>query len=183
MTEPFSIAIVTGSPSKASRTAALADLVAHRLQRDAFRVCTIAVRDLPSDALLQADFADPAIVQATAAIAQADGVVIASPVYKASYTGVLKTFLDLLPARALSGKVVLPLLTGGTLAHALALDYGLRPVLQALEPTWVVNGLFLLDKAITPGEHLATLEAEAVQRLDLVTDSFVESVRLVAQGR
>lgn len=182
MTEPFSIAILTGSPSKDSRTAAVASVVADRLHRHAFRTQVIHVRELPSNALIHADFEDPAIVQATAAVAEADGVVIASPVYKASYTGVLKAFVDLLPARALEGKVVLPLLTGGALVHALALDYALRPVLQALEPRLVVSGLFLLDKWIVRDGSSATLEPDAAQRLDAVTDSFIEGVRLVAQA-
>jgi FMN reductase len=59
-------------------------------------------------------------------------VVVATPVYKAAYSGLLKVFLDVLPQTALKGKLVLPLATGGSPHHMLALDYALRPVLQSL---------------------------------------------------
>src|SRR5207248_2197574 len=83
-----------------------------------------------------------------AAIQNADGILVASAVYKAAYTGVLKLVLDLLPHLAFAGKVVLPLLTGAGEVHALALDYALRPVLAALGSYHVVPGLFVVDKDI-----------------------------------
>jgi FMN reductase len=182
VTNLFSIAIVTGSPSSSSKTAALAEYVARRLSREAFRVRVIHVRDLPAEALLHANVEDPAIAQARELIEQADGVIIASPVYKAAYSGLLKTFLDLLPQLALRNKVVLPLMTGGTLAHVLALDYGLRPVLQSLDPRQVVAGLFVLDKWLElTGEGSVTLDAELGPRLEGVTRSFIDGVRAVAQ--
>src|SRR5688572_2473048 len=97
MTDPFHIAILTGSPSKPSRTAALAQHLEQRLSRGAYRVRTIHIRDLPAEALLHADTSQPAIAEALKVVERADGVVVASPVYKAAYTGVLKSFLDLLP--------------------------------------------------------------------------------------
>jgi len=177
MTDPFSIAIVTGSPTRPSRTLGLAQLVEQRLAREAFRVRTIHVRDLPPAALLHADFNDPAIKEASEVIAQADGVVIASPVYKAAYTGVLKSFLDLLPQFALRDKVVLPLLTGGTLAHVLALDYAVRPVLQSLDPKLIVGGLFVLDKGIELADDGARLDPEVSPRLEQIVKNFIDGVR------
>ncbi|WP_455828190.1 NAD(P)H-dependent oxidoreductase, partial [Klebsiella pneumoniae] len=66
-------------------------------------------------------------------LAGADGLIVATPVYKASFSGALKALLDLLPERALEGKIVLPLDTGGTIAHMLAVDYARKPVLNALK--------------------------------------------------
>jgi FMN reductase len=177
MTEPLSIAIITGSPTRPSRTLGLAQLVEQRLTRDGFRIRVIHVRDLPPAALLHADFNDPAIKEASEAVAQADGIVIASPVYKAAYTGVLKAFIDLLPQFALRGKVILPLLTGGTLAHVLALDYAVRPVLQSLDPKLIVAGLFVLDKGIELTEDGARIEPEVGARLDQVTQAFIDGLR------
>lgn len=77
-----------------------------------------------------------------AAIAEvdlADALVVATPVYKASYSGVLKTFLDVLPQKAFARKAVLPLATGGTIAHLLSIDYALRPVLLSLCPRHVAH--------------------------------------------
>ena len=76
-------------------------------------------------------------------------VVIITPIYKAAYSGLLKTFLDARPPSALRGKVVLPIAVGGSAAHVLAIDYAFRPVLNSLDSLHVVEGLFLLDKQVT----------------------------------
>jgi FMN reductase len=143
-----SVIALTGSPSARSRTAALSEHIALRLQAAGHEVGTVRVRDLPADALLAADAANPAIAEVVAAIEAADGLVVASPVYKAAYSGVLKILLDLLPQHALAGKVVLPVVTGGTPVHLLAIDYALRPVLTSLGAHHVVKGCFVLDQHI-----------------------------------
>ncbi|RJQ81967.1 FMN reductase (NADPH) [Pseudonocardiaceae bacterium YIM PH 21723] len=142
------IVVLSGSPSASSRTAVLAAHVAARLTAQGHTIQVIKVRDLPPAALLAGNTADPQIAAAVAAIESADGVVAASPVYKASFSGLLKTLLDLLPQFALAGKVVLPVLTGGTQAHVLALDYALRPVLSSLGADHIVPGWFVLDRTI-----------------------------------
>jgi FMN reductase len=178
MSEPYSIAIITGSPTQSSRSAAVAATVSKHLVHQGFRTRTIHVRDLPAQALLHADPSDPQVAEALELVDKADGVVIASPTYKAAYTGILKAFLDLLPQFGLRRKVVLPLLTGGSLAHVLALDYGLRPVLQSFDPQQVVSGIFLLDKWVArTDDGFAELDAEIKPRFDATTQPFVESVR------
>ena len=142
------IVALSGSPSNTSRTLLLARDVVARLGRVGFDVAVINVRDLPADDLLAGRADAPAVQKAVALLAQAAGVVVATPVYKAAYSGTLKVFLDLLPQFALAGKAVLPLATGGTVAHVLAIDYALRPVLASLGARHVLNGLFLLDKQI-----------------------------------
>lgn len=178
MSNAQTITVISGSPTRPSRTAALAGFVAQRLSLEGFRVHALSVRDLPPEALLHARFDDPQLVAAQQQLEQSEGVIVASPVYKAAYSGLLKSFLDLLPQFGLRGKVVLPLLTGGTLAHVLALDYALRPVLQSLDPKLVVAGLFVLDKWIelTP-EGEVQLETEVVPRLDGVVSTFVSALR------
>jgi FMN reductase len=134
------ILAITGSPSPTSRTVGVVHWVADRLRQAGLDVEHLAVRDLPADDLLAARVDRPALRAAVAAITQADAVVVATPLYKASYTGLLKAFLDVLPQFALAGKSVLPLATGGTLAHVLAIDYALRPVLMSLGAHHVVQG-------------------------------------------
>ena len=75
-------------------------------------------------------------------------VVVATPVYKAAYTGILKSFLDLLPQRALADKIVFPIATAGSPAHLLALDYALKPILGALGAQHVLNGLYIQDSQL-----------------------------------
>jgi FMN reductase len=174
---PAAVAVITGSATRPSRTLGLASLVTQRLTRAGFAVRELHVRELPAEALLHARFDDPHIQAALATVESAQGVVFASPVYKAAYSGVLKSFVDLLPQFGLRGKTVLPLLTGGTLAHVLALDYGLRPVLQSLDPRLVVSGLFVLDKLIELHEGEVTLAAELVPRLDQVVQTFIDALK------
>src|SRR3954471_9241430 len=141
-----SVLIISGSPSKTSRTERLARSVAARMAANGATATLLDVRNLPAEDLMHARFDSPAIIEATARVAAADGIVVATPIYKAAYSGLLKTFLDVLPQFGLRGKVVLPLATGGSIAHVLAIDYALRPVLSSLDPLHVVNGLFVLDK-------------------------------------
>jgi FMN reductase len=178
-----SVLIISGSPSATSRTERLAASVAARIGAKGVRASLLDVRDLPAEDLLHARFDSPAIVEATARVAAADGVVVATPVYKAAYSGLLKTFLDVLPQLGLRGKVVLPLATGGSTAHVLAIDYALRPVLSSLDPLHVVNGLFILDKQITVLEGGAVqLEPDVDERLSTVLDQFLRGLERVASA-
>jgi FMN reductase len=172
------IVTISGSPSPGSRTGQLTEQIGATLLAEGFKVRGINVRDLPPQDLIYGVGESPAVQAALQLVAQADGIVVSTPIYKASYTGVLKSFLDLLPQFGLAGKVVLPVATGGTLAHVLAIDYGLRPVLLALAAQHVVSGLFILDKLI---ERQAggdvRLESEIQARLDLVVADFALSLR------
>lgn len=169
---------LNGSPSPDSRTGALIARVAEQLVVQGHRVETIAIRDLPADDLISARSTAPGLAAALASLERADGVVIGTPIYKAAYTGVLKTFLDLLPQFALAHKTVLPLATGGTPAHILALDYGLRPVLSALGARHVVGSYFILDKAIAKREGGGIeLDADISRKLDEAVAAFTDSIR------
>jgi FMN reductase len=142
------VLVLTGSPSITSRTSALAHHVADELALDGHVTRVLDLRTLPAEALLAADTSHPGVAEAVQAVLAADGLVVATPIYKAAYSGLLKVFLDLLPQHALRGKVVLPLATGGTLAHLLALDYSLRPVLVSLGAGHITTGRFVLDRHI-----------------------------------
>jgi FMN reductase len=173
--------IITGSPSGSSRTARLGALVGERLARLGADASLLDLRSLPAEDLLHARFDSPAIVKALERVAAARGVVIATPVYKAAYSGLLKTFLDLLPQFGLRDKVVLPLATGGTIAHVLSIDYALRPVLSSLDPLHVVAGLFLLDKQLTVQEDdRISVDADTSSKLDATLASFLASVKRAA---
>ncbi|KPI31618.1 NADPH-dependent FMN reductase [Streptomyces sp. NPDC048253] len=178
---------VSGSPSPTSRTTRLLRHLDDRLRRQGHEVTPLEVRTLPPEALLGADFAHPAIVAATELFARADGVVIGTPVYKAAYSGLLKSLLDLLPQYALTGKTVLPLATGGSTAHVLAIDYALRPVLSSMGPAHIVPGWFTLDRDIAADAGTPVLAPAAAVALEQVTDRFSAALggrtdRLAATG-
>lgn len=170
------ILVLSGSPSISSRTAALGEHLADRLRGDGHDVRTVRVRDLPASALLGADASDPAVAEIVAAVLAAEGVVVASPVYKASFSGVLKTLLDLLPQFALADKVVLPVLTGGSPAHVLAVDYALRPVLSSLGAAHIAPGWFVLDRHIEISDGAVTVDPASAVPLYQVVDGFSASL-------
>jgi FMN reductase len=172
------VVTISGSPSPESRTQALAAHVGEALAARGFEVEALNVRDLPAEDLLHARPESPALQRAVGLVERARGIVISTPVYKASYTGLLKAFLDLLPQLGLGGKVVLPLVTGGTLAHVLAIDYALRPVLSSLGAQHVVGGLFILDKLLErrPAGGL-DVNPEIGERLAHTVADFVTSLR------
>jgi FMN reductase len=173
--------IITGSPSGTSKTAKLANLVGTRLARSGIDSTLLDVRTLPAEDLLLANFDSPAVRAALAQVEAARGVVIATPVYKAAYSGLLKTFLDVLPQFGLRDKVVLPLATGGTVAHVLAIDYALRPVLSSLDPLHVVPGLFVLDKQlVVKDDGSLEVDDDLSGKLDLAITSFRNGVRRAA---
>lgn len=165
---------VSGSPSPRSRTAQVVKHLATRISADT-ELELVTVRDIPPEALFGADPSHPAILELVSRISEADGLIVATPVYKAAYSGVLKALLDLLPQRALAGKVVLPLATGGTLAHVLAVDYALRSVLTALGAAHVVPGYFLLDTWITEQDGGVDIDPAAAA-LDGVLTTFLDTV-------
>ncbi|MGW8397691.1 NADPH-dependent FMN reductase [Streptomyces lydicus] len=168
---------VSGSPSVSSRTGKLLRHLDARLAAQGHEVLPLDVRAIPAEALLGADFRHPAIVEATELFARADGVVIGTPVYKAAYSGVLKALLDLLPQYALAGKTVLPLATGGTTAHVLAIDYALRPVLSSMGAAHIVQGWFTLDKDLTAHEDgTLTIAPSAGEALNQVFDRFATAL-------
>ena len=144
----MTVLLVAGSPSEHSRSAALLDAVQLRLQLRGVEVERLHIRDMSPQALLLADFSHPSVAHATAQVARARAIVVATPVYKAAYSGVLKVFLDLLPQTALKTKHVLPLATGGSPHHMLALDYALRPVLQSLGAAHVLPGVYATDAQV-----------------------------------
>lgn len=147
--KPYNIVIISGSPSKQSRLLGLTAYSENKLEQLEIPHTTLHVVDLPAEALIHAKFDDPAIKQATALVEQADAVILATPVYKASYTGVLKTFMDLLPQNGLQNKIVAPLFIGGTIAHLLAIDYALKPLVSALYGQTVLQGVYAVDQWVT----------------------------------
>jgi len=162
-----SVLLIAGSPSAPSRSTALLEAVGERLAKRHAQIERLAIRDLPAQALLLAEWSHPAIERAVAQVAAARVIVVATPVYKAAYSGVLKVFLDLLAQNALKGKTVLPLATGGSPHHMLALDYALRPVLQSLSARHILPGVYASDSqiALTP-ENAYQVHNDLAERLN-----------------
>lgn len=134
-----SIVVVVGNPQPLSRTRRVAERVAHELAaRSGARIeQTIDLAD-NADRMFAAD---PHIDALLEQIASADVAVIASPTYKAAYTGLLKSFLDRYPADGLRSVSAVPVLTIGSPSHALAVEHTLRPLLVELGASVPSRGL------------------------------------------
>ncbi|PYI56167.1 NADPH-dependent FMN reductase [Paenibacillus flagellatus] len=174
------VVLLSGSPTPSSRLNGILDFAHTTLESAGFHVERLLVRNLPPEALVHARFDDPEIVKATAAIERADAVVIATPVYKAAYTGLLKSFLDLLPQKGLVRKPVLPVAIGGTIAHLLTIDYALKPVLSALGATRIQTGVYIVDSQVLRDDQGRLLiEDEARKRLHDALLGFAEELDTV----
>lgn len=179
---------VGGSPSNRSRSGVLLERSRQWLQDRGVEVVTFQVREFPAEDLLHARFDSPQVRHFQDLVAQADGLVVSTPVYKASFAGALKTLLDLLPERALEHKVVLPIATGGSIAHMLAVDYALKPVLSALKAQETLQGIFADDSQIAYGEgnnpaQLAdALQARLLDSLETFHSALARRPKPVAPG-
>ena len=142
------IAVVVGNPKPASRTLgaaiAVADAVAAEFGAESGAGERLVV-DLAEHAGDLFDAGAPRLSQLTAQVASADLIIAASPTYKATYTGMLKAFFDRYGSDGLAGSVAVPLMTGGALVHALAVEVHLRPLLVELGATVPARGLYITE--------------------------------------
>src|SRR5215470_5710365 len=143
------IAVVTGNPKPQSRThgvaLAVADAVAAALPGASGTPPGRLVIDLADHAPRLFDWSDPELTRLTAEVASADVAVFASPTYKASYTGLLKAFLDRYGTNGLAGVTAIPVMTGGWPGHLLAVGVHMRPVLVELGASVPSRGLYVTE--------------------------------------
>ena len=171
---------ISGSPSLKSRTAMVAQHVLGLLKSEGLETKFLSVRDLPAEALLRANTSEPLVADAIAAVESASGIVFATPIFKAAYSGLLKCMLDILPQFALAGKAILPIATGGSVAHVLALDYGLRPVLQSMGARHIVQSHFIPEKDVTVQGEGVLLDPATAGPLGEAVHHFKASLGLIA---
>ena len=164
-------ALISGSPSPASKSRVLLAHAGRRLATLGLETTPIGLHALPADALLGRR-ADRDVAAALDAVLQAEIVVAASPVYRATYAGLLKVFFDLLPADGLAGKVAVPILTGGSPVHLLALDHGFRPLFASLGAVVITTGVYGTDAQFRAGPDAALLD-----RVDRAVDEAVTLLR------
>ncbi|RMB61526.1 FMN reductase [Tessaracoccus antarcticus] len=141
-----SLAVVSAGLSTASSTRLLANtLTAATVESlGEVEVTTIELRDLAhqlTDHMLTG-FPGVKLGEAIEAIRRADGIIAVTPVFAASYSGLFKTFFDVLDEGVLDGKPVLVAATAGTARHSLVLDHALRPLFSYLHAVVVPTGVF-----------------------------------------
>ncbi|MFD7311629.1 NAD(P)H-dependent oxidoreductase [Promicromonospora sp. NPDC059942] len=152
------VVVVSGNPRPGSRTLRAAEAAAHRIAVH-LGIDDVTTIDLATfaDQVLAAEH--PEADAAKERLAGATVAVIATPVYKAAYTGLLKSFLDLYGNDGLAGVVAVPLVVSGNPAHALAGEVHLRPVLVELG-------------AVVPARSLTVTESQLAD-LDAVIEAWL----------
>lgn len=158
------IAVVVGNPKPKSRTLAAATHFAGAISGGPPDVVVDLV-DLGPDIL---DWGSAQVSEAVTAVGAADLVVVASPTYKGSYTGLLKLFLDRFDARTGLSGLAVPLMLGGSPAHSLAPELQLRPILSELGATIPGRALYILDSEYERPEVYAEWLADNKRIIDSV---------------
>jgi FMN reductase len=175
------ILLISGSPSNPSRSGALLEYGMERLFREGLSSALISVRDYPAEDLILGKYDSPAFEETKRLLAEARGLIVATPVYKASYTGSLKALLDILPQQALRNKTVFPIATGGSPAHMLVLDYALKPVLGSLGASDILQGVYVIDGQLQLGKKgHPFVDEEVRERFNRELDSLVAKVKAPA---
>ncbi|MFK0022331.1 FMN reductase [Streptomyces sp. NPDC090798] len=184
------LVVVSAGLSVPSSTRLLADRLAAATARHAsVDVEVVELRDLAVDIAhnFTSGFPGRALSAALEAVTEADGLIVVTPVFSASYSGLFKSFFDVLDPDALSGKPVLIAATGGSARHSLVLEHALRPLFAYLRavvvPTavyaasedWGAEGLAeRIDRAA--GELGRLMEGMGAVRGDDVADAADASV-------
>ena len=148
--QPLRLVVVSAGLSVPSSTRLLADRLAEAVRRQlaedgcGAEVQVVELRELAADIAnnLVTGFPGRDLARAQEAVAAADGLIAVTPVFSASYSGLFKSFFDVLDKDALTGKPVLAAATGGTARHSLALEYALRPLFAYLRAIVVPTTVF-----------------------------------------
>lgn len=149
MSATWTATVVVGNPKANSRTRTVGEAVAHRV---------LAATGAPATDPHVVELAElgPSLFDWSAAPVKAEVerlsasrlAVIATPVYKATYTGLLKSFLDWFGQTGLDGVTAVPVMVGAAPQHALAVELHLRPLLVEIGATVPSRGLFVLESEL-----------------------------------
>ncbi len=178
-----SIVILVGSATTPGRTHTIAAQLGDSLRaRDAN--LKIDLLDLAQVSFAACDGRpleayDVTVRDAVSKVAAAAGIVIASPVYRATYTGVLKNFLDILPVVALRDKLVGIAVVGASLHHYLGVDTGLRSVLAWFGALALPTSVYLTSSDFDEAKQPT---ACAREQLDALAESLLRLTREVSSG-
>jgi FMN reductase len=137
--------IVVGNPKTGSRTRAVGVALAETALGHIGDAGTVTVVEVAAIADRLFAWGDLAVAEAKSAVLDADLLVVASPVYKASYTGLLKAFLDQFGRDELGALATVPLMVGAAPHHALAVEDQLRPVLVEIGASCPTRVLYVLE--------------------------------------
>jgi len=144
--------------------------------KSSFETVLVSVRDFPADDLVLAKYDSPAFDSFKQQVSNTAGIIVSTPIYKAAYTGSLKALLDILPQYAFRGKTILPIASGGSSGHLLAIDYAIKPVLSTLGASDILQGVYLVDQQFRVENGQPIIAEEIQQRLDESLSQFLANL-------
>lgn len=176
---PLSVTVVVGNPKPRSRTLSVAtSLVTHLLGEQDVALTTVDLAEYV-DGVFR--WPNPQLDALAAQVATSDIAIFASPTYKATYTGLLKAFLDRYPANGLAGLVAIPVHTGGDLAHSMGPTVNLAPLLMELGAIvpgrgfyFVTSGMDRMDQVVAEAAASYRSNLERVARISRFATASVE---------
>jgi FMN reductase len=159
----------------------LLDRAVAQLEQAGASCSRIDLATLPADDLLGRT-RSAVIERALGDVARAHVVLVSTPVYRATYSGLLKVFFDLFQPGALNGKVGIPFASGGSQSHQLVLEHGLRPLFASVGAVVVATGVYASDSQF----HADGVDGAVTARIDRAVQEALQLARatdsaLVAQ--
>ena len=159
---------ISGSPAARSKSRTLLERALAALAERGASTTLIDLAALPADALLgrrRSSDVDDALTR----VAGATIIVASTPVYRATYTGLLKVFFDLFPVNALVNKTAIAIATGGSPAHQLVIDHGLRPLFASVGAVIAPTAVYGTDSAFENGVPNQSL----ISRIDVAVSEAI----------
>lgn len=145
------LTVITAGLSNPSSTRSVADKISAAVNTavtargEALTIEVIEVKNLAVDlahAMTAGGLSSESLSTAKQQVSDSDGLIVVTPIFKASYTGLLKMFFDVLDTDALNGMPTIIAATAGTARHSLVLDFALRPLLTYMRAVVVPTGIF-----------------------------------------
>ncbi|WP_068673553.1 NADPH-dependent FMN reductase [Oceanobacillus sp. Castelsardo] len=170
------IVIISGSPSSISKSERILYYLGDLVKREGFSIKQISVKGVDAKDLLFGNFESPEIKEIARRLELAKGVIVGSPVYKASYSGVLKALFDILPQDVLQDTPVLPVMTGGSPSHLLALEYALKPLLASVKGQ-SLKGLYFQDSQLDMSTDNPIVDEDMLNRTNKQLKYFLGKIR------
>lgn len=160
------VTLIVGANSLSSRLNGLVAYAQQVLFEYKIQTQVIQVHMLPAGALMTADYTDKRLQAVNQQVLNSDGVLVFTPIFQGGYSGILKTYLDVLPQKALQNKVVYALGLGGSKHHLLALQYALEPVLKELGAEVLLQSTFASQDQVVKADRDFTVSESVTNRID-----------------
>jgi FMN reductase len=183
--EPFALVIISAGTSDPSSTRLLADRIADRsceLAACHGRTVTstvIELREIAADVstALVSQLVTPRLQQAIAALAEADGIIASTPVYKAGPSGLFTSFFDVLDDDLVIARPVVLAATAGTSRHALVVDEQMRSMFAYLRALTIPTSLFAAPEDWGDPALNKRIDRAAVELVLLMESGFARKIR------